>query len=184
MVILQKALPWSPVENMKLNVVRDILNLRYTEEIREKEGGSYGVSVQASSEKIPDEEKTLQLTFDTDTAKVATLKPILFREMDKLAKSGPTQEDLDKVVKNLLKDREQAKPNNGYWMNMLSGYYRYNVNYDKPENFENILSSMTVKKVKKFAGKFFKKANVVDGFSSGRLSESIFVTCSLLMFRS
>jgi zinc protease len=161
-VVLQKPMPWSPAENMKLNVLRDILNLRYTEEIREKEGGSYGVSVSASSDKIPEEEKTIQLSFDTDTGKVANLKPVIFREMDKLVKSGPTQEDLDKVVKNLLKDREQAKPNNGYWMNMLRGFYLYDVNYDEAKNFEDILHALTVKDIKKFAGKFLKKANVVD----------------------
>lgn len=161
-VVVQKRMPWSPVENMKLNVLRDILNLRYTEEIREKEGGSYSVNVSASSDKIPQEEKTLQMAFDTDTGKVAKLKPVLFTEMDKLVKNGPTREDLDKVVKNLLKDREQAKPNNNYWMNMLRGYYLYNVNYDDAKNFEDILHALTVKDIKKFAGKFFKKANVAD----------------------
>ena len=143
-------------------MIRDVLNLRYTEEIREKEGGTYGVNVAAQNDKIPKEEKTLQLSFDTDTAKAEHLKPIIFNVIEKLKSSGPTAEDLDKVIKNLLKDREQSKPNNGYWMNMLTGYYRYDLNFDKPDNFENILKAMTVKDVQKFAKKFFTKAAVVD----------------------
>jgi zinc protease len=102
------------------------------------------------------------LSFDTDTAKAEHLKPIIFKVIEKIKSSGPTAEDLDKVVKNLLKDREQAKPNNSYWMNMLTSYYRFNLNLDKPENYENILKSMTVKDVQKFAKKFFKKTDVVD----------------------
>jgi zinc protease len=155
-------LPWTPEDNMKLSVIRDLLTLRYTDEIREKEGGTYGVNVATQSNKFPEEEKSLQLNFDTDTAKAANLKPIIFREIEKLQESGPTQEDLGKVVQNQLKDREQAKPNNGYWMNMLTGYYRYNVNFDRPENFENILKALTVKDVQKYAKKFFSKADLVD----------------------
>jgi zinc protease len=161
-VVFNSKMPWTPEDNMKMSVIRDVLNLRYTEEIREKEGGTYGVNVAVQNDKFPKEEKTLQLSFDTDTAKAEHLKPIIFKVIEKIKSSGPTAEDLDKVVKNLLKDREQGKPNNSYWMNMLTGYYRFNLNLDKPENFENILKSMTVKDVQKFAKKFFKKADVVD----------------------
>ncbi len=161
-VVFDQEAKWSPENNMKLNVIRDVLKLRYTEEIREKEGGSYGVSVKAQSDKFPRNEKTLQLSFDTDPLKADHLKEIVYREIDKLVKNGPSAEDLDKVVKNLLKDREQAKPNNGYWMNMLNGYYRYHINFDKPENYEEILKALTIRDVQQFAKKFFRKADVVD----------------------
>jgi len=161
-VVFNTKMTYSPEDNIKMNVIRDVLNLRYTEEIREKEGGTYDVNVAVQNDKFPKEEKTLQLSFDTDTAKAEYLKPIIYKVLDKIKSSGPSAEDLDKVVKNLLKDREQAKPNNSYWMNMLTSYYRYNFNLDKSENFENILKSLTVKDVQKFAKKFFKKADVVD----------------------
>jgi zinc protease len=161
-VVYDRQMKWTPEENMKINVIRDVLKLRYTEEIREKEGGTYGVGVSAQSDKFPKEEKALQISFDTDTAKADHLKSIVFGEIDKLIKNGPTAEDLDKAVKNLLKDREQVKPNNSYWMNLLSSYYRYHINFDLPVNYESILQTMTVKDVKQFAKKFFKKADVVD----------------------
>ena len=147
---------------MTLNVIRDVLRLRYTEEIREKEGGTYGVSVSALNEKYPANEKTLRMSFDTDPDKAAHLKSIIFRETFKLAQSGPTAEELDKVVKNILKDREQAKPNNSYWMSTLTGYYQNGVNFDKPVNYEDILLKMTTRDVQKFAKKFFAKPKVAD----------------------
>ena len=162
MVVYEKNSEWSPEDNMKMSVVRDVLKLRYTDEIREKEGGTYGVSVYAQNDKFPKEEKTLQMSFDTDPAKSDHLKSILYSEIDKLEQKGPTAEDLDKAVKNLLKDHEQAKPNNGYWMDMLTGYYKYNINFDLPENYEDILHSLTIKDVRKFAIKFFKKADIAD----------------------
>lgn len=161
-VSFNKPLKWSPESNMAMNVVRDVLRLRYTEEIREKEGGTYGVSVSAQNEKYPVNEKTLQMSFDTDPDKAGHLKSIVYREIAKMAKEGPTAEELDKVVKNILKEREQAKPNNSYWMNILSGYYQNGVNLDQEANFEEIIRNMTIKDVKKFAKKFFAKPKVAD----------------------
>ncbi len=161
-VVFNNDTKWNPETNMAMNVVRDVLRLRYTEEIREKEGGTYGVSVSASNSKYPQQEKTLQMSFDTDPAKADHLKSIVYREIGKLAKEGPTAEELDKVIKNLLKDREQAKPNNSYWMGVLTGYYQNGVNSDLSKNYEDIIKNMTIKEVKKFAKKFFAKPDVAD----------------------
>ena len=119
---INKEMPYSPAENLKLSVLQAILRLRYTEEIREKEGGTYGVRVSASSSHFPVAEKTLQMQFDTDPEKANHLKNLLIVEIDKIIENGPTEEDLDKVVKNMLKEREQAKEHNNYWMGTLSTY--------------------------------------------------------------
>ena len=161
-VHFEKPVKWNPRSNLTLSVVREILRLRYTEEIREKEGGTYGVSVSAQNEKFPRNGKTLEMSFDTDPDKAAHLKSIIYRETGKLAKTGPTAEELDKVVKNILKDREQAKPNNSYWMSTLTGFYQNGVNNDLASNFEEIIQNMTIKDVKKFARKFFRNPDVAD----------------------
>jgi zinc protease len=153
---------YTPEQNLTMSVFRDILNLRYTEEIREKEGGTYGVSVSTSSDKFPKAEKSLGLMFDTDPEKAQYLKSIIYREIDKIAAEGPTAEDLDKVVKNLQKNREQSKLHNNYWMQALNNYYTYSVNPAAPENFEKILENMTAAKVQQFVKSFVSKADVVD----------------------
>ncbi|MDP3431990.1 MAG: insulinase family protein, partial [Bacteroidota bacterium] len=153
---------YAPEQNLTLSVFRDILNLRYLEEIREKEGGTYGVRVSTSYSKFPKEEKSLGMTFDTDPEKAQHLKSIIYREIDKIAAEGPTAEDLDKVVKNLQKNREQSKLHNNYWMQALNSYYTYSVNPAAPENFEKILENMTTTKVQQFVKSFVSKADVVD----------------------
>ena len=161
-VALNKPLEYSPSSNLMLDVFQGILRLRYTEEIREKEGGTYGVSVNAYSERLPLGQKSVVMNFDTDPEKADHLKSIIYREMEKIAAEGPTEEDFDKVVKNLLKDREQAKPNNGYWMSVLINYYQNQYNSDSPENYEGILSKMTREDIRKFAAEFLKGADAVD----------------------
>ncbi len=149
-------------QNLLMRVFADVLNLRYIEEIREKEGGTYGVRVSPNYSKFPKAEKSLQLTFDTDPAKAQHLKSILYREIDKIAQNGPTAEDLDKAVKNLLKNREQSKLHNNYWLQALNNYYTYSVNTTAPENFEKILEKMTIAQVQQFVKTFVSKADVVD----------------------
>jgi zinc protease len=153
---------YSPEQNMLLSVLRDILNLRYIEEIREKEGGTYGVRVSTNYSKFPKAEKSLSLMFDTDPEKAQHLKSIIYREIDKIAANGPTAEDLDKAVKNLLKNREQAKLHNSYWLQALTGFYTYSINIAAPENYETILEKMTIPQVQKFVQSFTSKADVVD----------------------
>jgi len=161
-VNFKKADPFNPKTNLMMDILSGILRLRYTDEIREKEGGSYAVGVSASKVHYPKQEKVLQLSFDAEPQRAEQLKSILYREIDKLVDKGPTADDLDKVVKNLLKDREQSKLHNAYWLNAIYGYYQDKINPDAPENFEKILGSLTGEDVKSFAAGFFKTADVVD----------------------
>lgn len=161
-VNFNKLAPYDSRSNLLAAIVKGVLVLRYNEEIREKEGGTYGVSVMASNEHYPKAEKSIQMMFDAEPERSAHLKSIVYSEIDKIVAKGPTAEDLDKVVKNLMKDREQGKLHNAYWMNTLSEYYQHKINPDAPENFENILKSVTIDEVKKFAANYFKTADVVD----------------------
>ena len=153
---------YTPEQNLLLSVFRDILNFRYTEEIREKEGGTYGVRVSTNSAKFPKAEKSLNLMFDTDPEKAKNLKAIVYQEIEKIAQNGPTAIDLDKAVKNLLKNREQSKLHNNYWMQALNTYYTYSYNPAADMNYENILQKMTVADVQKFVKSLTSKADVVD----------------------
>jgi zinc protease len=153
---------YSPQQNLLLSVFRDILNIRYTEEIREKEGGTYGVRVSTNSTKFPKAEKSLNLTFDTDPDKAQRLKTIIYQEIEKIVQNGPKAEDLDKAVKNLLKNREQAKLHNSYWTQALNTYYIYGYNPTSADNYENILQKMTIADVQQFAKTLTSKADVVD----------------------
>ncbi|HEY5511571.1 MAG TPA: insulinase family protein [Prolixibacteraceae bacterium] len=157
-----KQAAFDPRSNMLLNIIKGVLNLRYLEEIREKEGGTYGVSVRSTSDHFPRAEKTIQMMFDAEPERSAHLKSIIYQEIDKIIANGPTAEDLDKVIKNLQKDREQSKLHNSYWLGSLIGFYQDKINDDAPENFEKILTSVTREEVKKFAAGFFKTADLVD----------------------
>jgi zinc protease len=153
---------YNPKNYLGLAVVEGVLDLVYTEKVREEEGGTYGVRVSLSSQKRPDETAEGVITFDCDPARANNLKTIIYSELDNIMKVGPSQVNLDKVVSNILKTREENKLHNSYWSGVLSNYYSYGINSDNPENYENVLRDFSVKDIKKLASKMFKKADVVD----------------------
>ncbi|WP_297091459.1 M16 family metallopeptidase [uncultured Draconibacterium sp.] len=161
-ILIRKELAYTPLSNIELEVLKGILRLRYTEEVREKEGGTYGVGVGSSSNQYPYERKTLQMTFDTDPEKADHLKSIIFREIEKIVENGPTQEDLDKVILNMKKERAQAKEHNKYWLNALYNKYYHGYNSDAAENFDAILDGLTIGQMQKFTDNFYSNADVVD----------------------
>ena len=158
----EKDLKYKPVNYLGLAVIEGILDIVYVETVREDEGGTYGVSLNLSSQKRPSETAEGYIMFDCDPARADELKAIIYRELDNIVNNGPSQANLDKTVSNILKTREENKLHNSYWLSILSNYYSTGINSEDPDNYENILRSFTVNDIKKIAGKMFKKADVVD----------------------
>lgn len=161
-LVFNKEMKYTPENLVALRVIKGILDLRFTESIREEEGGTYGVSASTSLREYPDAKANMMIAFDTDPQKAEYLKGLVYDELDQLMKEGPSEEDLSKTVKNMLKDREQDRAHNSYWMNTLYNYYQHDINFNDPENFEEILQSLSAKDVKKAMKQLYKGANVVD----------------------
>ncbi|HEX7492927.1 MAG TPA: insulinase family protein [Bacteroidales bacterium] len=153
---------YNPYNYLGLDVIKGILDIVYTEKVREDKGGTYGVGVSLSEQKRPTQIGEGMITFDCDPARANELKAIIYRELDNIINNGPTQENLDKAVSNILKTREENKMHNAYWSNILSRYYSYGINSNDPVNYENILKAYKIKDIKKIAGEMFRKADVVD----------------------
>lgn len=161
-IYLDNKMDYTPENTIGMAFIESILTLRYTEEIREKEGGTYGVSVNSSVVNMPKEKATIGIGFDTAPDKYETLIPLVFKEIEKIVKDGPSEEDIQKTKLNILKNREEGKEQNGYWMQMLVNYYVNGINSDAPENFDNIVKEMDAKQIRKLAKKFYKGADKME----------------------
>ena len=147
---------------MVMRTIQNILDLRYTESIREEEGGTYGVGIGTSLSKLPVEKAGMRIGFDCDPERAADLKEKVYAELDKLASEGPSEEDLSKTVENILKNRQQSKEHNSYYLSTLYNYYVYGINYDDPANYEDIVNNLTTQDVLKVMKAFYDQPNIVD----------------------
>lgn len=147
---------------LSMSVLRGVLDLRYTETVREDEGGTYGVSVGAGISQYPTSEGNVRISFDTDPAKAEHLKSIIYREIDKIVAEGPTETDFNKTILNMLKEREQARNHNNFWMGALRNLYFSGIDTASEENYEEVIKALTINDIKSFAASYFANANLVD----------------------
>ena len=161
-VIFANDMEFNQRNRLIIRVLDGILNLRYTETVREDEGGTYGVRVGSNLTQYPEARVSLNMSFDCDPLKADKLKEIIYRELNKIANEGPTSVDFDKTIKNMLKDRQQAKEHNNFWLTTLFSYYYSGINSVLPENYENLLSGLTVADVQNFTKTLLNNNDVMD----------------------
>jgi len=147
---------------MAMRAIDHILELRYTETIREEQGGSYGVGVRQSVEEYPESRFGISVNFDCDPANADKLKGIVYDEVKKLYTEGPKQEDLMKAREYFLKTREENLKENSYWLRSLEHNHYHGENIFATENYEEVVKSLTVNDIKKAAENYLKDANTVE----------------------
>ena len=146
--------------NVLLSFLDQALDLVYTAEIREKEGGTYGVSCNGSLGKYPKEELVLQIVFQTDPAKKDKLSAVVVEQLHKMAKEGPSAEHMQKIKEYMLKKYKDAQKENGYWLNNMDEYLYTGV--DNTKDYEKLVSSITAKEVQDFLAKLLKQNNEIQ----------------------
>lgn len=152
----KKEMPYSKSHAIHTNALGDILQLRVTEMVREAEGGAYSPRASAHFSREPKSQVQIFFSFDCNPDMADNLVAIVNGELQKIANGIIDENDLNKTRTNFIKEREQAKDKNGYDMQLLNSYFRYNENINDPKNFENIVNTMTKKNIQEIAKQVFE----------------------------
>ena len=142
-----------------MSFLTQALDMVYTEEVREKEGGTYGVNSYGQLSKHPEEKFMLQIVYQTDPAKKDHLNGIIDAQMKKMATEGPTEEHLQKIKEYMLKKYKDNQKENSYWLNNLDEYFYTGVDYTK--GYEEAVNNVTVQDVQKFTADLINQGNKI-----------------------
>lgn len=153
---------YSEKGDIYLDVISKLLSKKYIDEIREKEGGTYGVGVRASMEKHPYENARLFLMFDCDAEKMEKLKSIALDEIEKLKNGIIDETDLSETKQNLLKERDEKVQQLAFWHNRLLHYGTDNELLMTDKEYKDFVNSINAKTITKVAKKFFKNATKIE----------------------
>ena len=143
-----------------MSFLNQVLNIVYTEEVREKEGGTYGVGVRGSISKLPEGEYSLMVNFKMAPERREELAAIIVREFEKLAKEGPVAEHVEKVRSYMLKSFEENQKKNGSWMNWLYSFYFENE--DCYTGYEELVKGITVEDIRLLAKYILDQGNFIE----------------------
>lgn len=157
-VVIKNKMDYSLKNYWLAKALGDILQLRYTETLREEEGGTYGAGTYGNISKRPFGQAIVQVRFDCNPEKVEGLIAIVHKELAKIKDGNIQQTDLDKTLTNYLKEREEAKNYSSFEMSLLKNYFREGYDMNQPENFENIIKGIKASDVQQFTKNLFTNA--------------------------
>ena len=153
-------IPYSLANSLNMEIIGRVLDIRYLESVREREGGSYGVGTAGYLRRTPVPCAILLMQFDTDPAKQERLMEIIHEEVQTIIKDGPREDDLQKAKESMIKDFAEDLEKNGWWMEALEEYYRYDINL--VADYEEAVKAVTAESVQKTLQKLVQSGNVFE----------------------
>ncbi len=154
------ALPFNMANRVNVTAVGSVLNIRYLESIREKEGGSYGVGVRGSINNTPVDEASLLMQFDCDNLKQDRLISIIYSEINEIIAKGPRADDFQKVKENMLKKYKEDVEQNNWWSSALERYYQDKLNL--VSDYKAAVEAMTPESVQAALKAIVSQGNVFE----------------------
>jgi zinc protease len=142
------------------SILKQILDLVYTEKVREDESGAYHVSTAVNISDFPKGQTMLQISFDTDPAMKDKLTAIVKDELMAIAENGPRAADLSRTRDNMLKRHDEALQENAYWLSAIDNYNFYG--FDGHTSYNETLNRITSKQVQNFARTLIDQGNYIE----------------------
>ena len=152
--------PWALKEEITFEALENILDMVYTETLREEEGGTYGAQAMSSCSNAPHAQGVLQVVFETNPDSADKLIAMAKDGLKQIAENGPEAEKFDRTVKNLEKKIPENRIANWYWMEQLMQANNYGVDYDG--NIEAAVASLTPDDIKTLAARLLASGNFIE----------------------
>lgn len=159
-VIYTADLPYTAENDLKLDVLSQIMRAVYTETVREEKGGTYGVSVSGQFWKYPSEACSMTINFRCDPDKYAELLPIIDEQLRLMAANGPTAEQLQKVKEYEHKNYARAILTNGWWEYVRYHELREGIDFEK--DYQKKVDALTTDDIRLFCNSLLDADNRIQ----------------------
>jgi zinc protease len=161
---------WTTLEptlrnHIEIDMLKQILQIVYTEKVREEEGGTYGVGVMTDLSNYPKGRTTLQISFETQPGKEEALNGIVHTEFQKIANDGPRSEDFNKVREFMLKHQQEREQENSYWSSTITNFY--SLGYDRYSDYVKTLNAVTPDDIRNIAKTIIDAKNLIEVIMTG-----------------
>ena len=114
---------YDPVHRITMSSMAAILQRRLLDSIREELGGTYSITVDPGTSRIPRPEYEISIEFGSDPQRVDGLVKRVFEEIEKLKAEGPNEKELADEKEALLRQFETGSKQNGFLLNQIAAKY-------------------------------------------------------------
>lgn len=151
--------------NIACAVLNQVMDSRCTEQLRERLGGTYSISVTARISREPKEEVAMMFNFSTNPEQADTLLASALDLLRDIASNGITTEEFARAQNNLQKQHADYRKANAFWLSAISERVRHDSS-DMLE-YEKALKQVKPADVKKLARLLSKSTNTVEVIMDG-----------------
>ena len=153
--------PSSQKARIEMGLLNDILTIRLNQKLREEIGGVYSPYASSTLLQRPYNSYRMDIYFTCSPSNVDTLVQATMGEIEKMKKEI-SAENLEKVKKAWLKNREGSLKTNGYWSKVLDDQWTRGENEKDFERFEEQIQGVTAGQLSKLARKCLNEKNHLE----------------------
>ena len=152
---------YSAENNMVLQAIKEVLEIKITQHLREDESEVYSPSIQVAYSKYPHARYAFTISFGCAPVNVDHLMKGVVKEMDTLKKSGPTPEDLDKFKAEYKRVHELQMTENQSWLDYILGQDENREDFTQILNYNQRINNITPVMVQKAAQTYLSGVNML-----------------------
>jgi len=152
---------YSDVNNIQVDALEEVLNIKLIERLREQESGVYAPGVRASYHKIPGGRYTFTISFGCAPENVDKLINATMEEIGKIKQNGALPADIQKFVAEEARSTQQQLKQNVFWAGYLASSSQNGENPDQILKHVSSLEQITPQSTKDAANKYLSGKNLI-----------------------
>lgn len=151
---------FNEANNMQMDALEEVLNIKLIERLREQESGIYAPGIRANYVKNPEGRYTVTIAFTCASANVDKLIAATQDEIAKLKQTGAQPADIEKFKAEEARSTQVQLKQNVSWAGLLAGAVQNDQNPDDILSHVKNLDNITVQSTKDAANKYLNNANL------------------------
>jgi zinc protease len=141
-------------DDLALSALGEVLTIKLVEQLREEEGGVYGVGARGNMSQIPYDSYNFSISFPCGPENVDKLTKAALAEVVKLRTEGPTEEDLAKVKETFKVQRKEQLQENQFWMQQLRKAEEEGFKLSEINKFNEMVDDLEAEELQELAEEF------------------------------
>ena len=160
-LVFSGAFDYNPENRVKLDALKEALQIRLIQRLREDESGVYSPAVRVNMGKLPESRYSFLITFGCAPENADKLVASALDEVAKLRTVGPLQENVDKWRAEDKATRETQLKTNGWWMGYLNTQLENGEDLHQLDGYSSIVDAVTPAALKEAAVRYLNGDNYI-----------------------
>lgn len=152
---------YSREANMQMAALKEVLQIRILERLREEESGVYSPQVSNSASKYPSALYQYNIVFGCAPENVDRLVASALDEIEKLKKEGASQVNIDKWKAEYARTIETSLQTNNYWLSLISSQLQNNIEFVPLDSYKGRMEKVNPQSVKEAANQYLSGKNYI-----------------------